>query len=210
MKIKICGLKRDEDIAYVNLYQPDYIGFVFAGEKRRIDPATAVRLKRQLASSIQAVGVFVNAVPDSICRLVEDRAIDIVQLHGDEDEAYIEALRRMLPAAVPVMKAIRVQSTEQVLAADRLPVDSLLLDAFSSNAYGGEGKTFNHDLIPELTTPYMLAGGIDKENVIKILDDIKRKNVTLPYCVDVSSSVETDGYKDKSKIQEIVSVIRQY
>ena len=93
MKIKICGLKREEDIEYVNVCKPDYIGFVFAGQKRKIDYDTAKHLKSKLDSSIRAVGVFVNENIEFIDRLVCDNIIDMIQLHGDEDGNYISRLK---------------------------------------------------------------------------------------------------------------------
>lgn len=212
MKIKICGLRRKEDIDYVNLWRPDMAGFVFAGEKRKIDYAMAKRLKESLHPEIKAVGVFVNADTEYIGRLAADNIIDMVQLHGDEDEAYIQGLRQsfreMGKSDIPIIKAVRVRSTEQVLTAEKLSVDYLLLDAFTEEEYGGSGKVFNHALIPNLEKPYLLAGGINCNNVIEIMDSLKEKNVTLPFCIDVSSSVEVDGYKDEDKIIAIISLVQ--
>lgn len=216
MKIKICGLKRNEDIAYVNAAKPDYVGFVFAGSKRKIDFDTAKALKQQLMGEIPAVGVFVNEDIDFIVKLVSEKVIDVIQLHGDEDETYVEALRKQLVNSIPdyedcvtIIKAIRVKSQEQVLEAEKINVKYLLLDAFKEDEYGGSGKVFDHNLIPKLTKPYFLAGGISSDNIIGILEMLKEKD-NLPYCVDVSSSVERDGVKDKEKINEIVKLIHRY
>ena len=92
-KIKICGLKRREDIDYVNKYQPDYIGFVFAGKKRKLTYDQAVDLKKYLISSIQVVGVFVNEDISFVEKLVKEHVIDLVQLHGQEGQKYIQALK---------------------------------------------------------------------------------------------------------------------
>lgn len=232
MDIKICGIKRIEDIDYVNRYRPEWIGFVFAGKKRKIDFDTAKLLKSRLEPSIKAVGVFVNEEIDYIIKLVANHVIDLIQLHGDEDEEYInklyESIKNMqLPVYningsknegkekgraaivndIPIIKAVRVKSTEQVLEAEKLPVDYLLLDAFMEDEYGGGGKVFDHRLIPNLSKPYLLAGGIDCDNVTKVVDSLKTKRITLPCCIDVSSSVETDGCKDAEKIKKIVSVV---
>ncbi len=211
MKIKICGLRRIEDVDYVNREHPDYIGFVFAGTKRKIDYETAVLLKKALDPAIQSVGVFVNEDISYIVRLVEENILDMVQLHGDETEEYIQALRFALrakqKAQVPIIKAVRVKSREQVLEAEQLPVDYLLLDAFIADEYGGSGKVFDHKLIPNLKKPYILAGGIDSKNVITILQSLSEEGKT-PVCVDVSSSVETDGFKDETKIKDMISVVR--
>lgn len=213
MKIKICGLRRQEDIDYVNLYKPDLIGFVFAGTKRKIDFDTAKQLKSRLAPEIKAVGVFVNAQITYIDNLVSNHIIDMIQLHGDEDEPYIKSLREQMQESgngtVPIIKAVRVESMDQVSAAEKLPADYLLLDAFTEGEYGGSGKVFNHNLIPDLQKPYLLAGGIGCDNVIEILERLKRKNVKLPFCVDVSSSVEVDGFKDKNKISAMISMVQK-
>ena len=209
MQIKICGLKRPEDVAYVNAAMPEYAGFVFAGTKRRIAPEYAKQLKEQMNPDIQTVGVFVNEEIPTIVQLVKEDTINIVQLHGDEDLAYIERMQEVLGSEahkVPVIKAIRVQNPEQIKEAEALPVDYLLLDAFHAGEYGGSGKVFDHNLIPPLTKPYLLAGGIDRNNVAEILRILEEKN-NLPMAVDVSSSVETDGIKDAGKIDALVHLV---
>lgn len=212
MKIKICGLRRQRDIDYVNLGRPDMVGFVFAGKKRRIDYKTAECLKERLNPEVKAVGVFVNEERAYIEGLIANGIIDMVQLHGDEDEAYIERLRqsvqRIGKGNIPFMKAVRVRSMKQVCEAEKLPVDYLLLDAFTDGEYGGSGKQFNYNLIPDLKKPYFLAGGIDFENVTEIVEKIRGKNVSLPCCLDISSSVEVDGYKDKDRVMRIISLVR--
>ena len=212
MKIKICGLKREEDVEHVNRWKPDYVGFVFAGEKRKIDYDTAKKLKSRLLPELQVVGVFVNEKHEFICRLVKDDIIHIVQLHGDEDADYIQQLKVELQANakkdIPIVKAVRVKNTKQVLEAEQLPVDYLLLDAFKDGEYGGSGKVFNHELIPHLNKPYFLAGGIDCKNVMEIIGKIRIKNVSMPLCVDVSSAVEVNGNKDGELIQEMISLVK--
>lgn len=219
MQIKICGLKRNEDVDYVNQTKPDCVGFVFAGAKRKIDYDTAKMLREKLDPSIPSVGVFVNAKIEFVVQLLEEGVIQIVQLHGDEDANYIQNLRHELEKSVvinknmsgniTIIKAIRVKSSEEVLEAEKMAVDYLLLDAFQEDEYGGSGKVFDHNLIPKLKKPYFLAGGITEGNVVGILDLLKRKD-NLPYCVDVSSSVETDGLKDRAKIAQIVEVVHEY
>lgn len=216
MKIKICGLKRKEDVRYVNQCKPDYIGFVFAGTKRRIDFETAQQLKKELNPDIQAIGVFVDEDIAFICSLVESGIIEGVQLHGNEDADYIERLSSSLGALrnhmenkhIPIIKAVRVQSKEQIIEADKLKVDFLLLDTFHEAQYGGSGITFNHLLIPKLTKQYILAGGIDLENVNEIVAKLKKEN-KMPMAIDVSSSVETAGIKDKDKIFKMVETVHK-
>jgi phosphoribosylanthranilate isomerase len=146
-KIKICGLQRAEDITFVNEYMPDYIGFVFAKSKRQVDYTKAKEMKCLLNSNIQAVGVFVNEPLENVVKLCKDNVIDIVQLHGNEDEEYINALKSKVDNQI--IKAVRVQNTQQILNAEKLPVDFLLLDAYNPNAQGGTGEIFNWDIIPK-------------------------------------------------------------
>lgn len=198
-KIKICGLKRLEDIYAVNEYKPDYIGFVFAHKKRLVSPELAYELKQHLNSSIKAVGVFVNAEIDFILKLVESGTIDIIQLHGDEDNAYISKLRTK--TSVPIIKAIRVKSAEDILAGESIQCDYLLLDTYADNAYGGTGKAFDWSIIPKINKPFFLAGGLSIKNIASAAE-------VNPYCLDISSGVETDGFKDKTKIAQIIKTIR--
>ena len=199
-KIKICGLIRVQDIEAVNEVLPDYIGFVFAESFRRVNHSQAKEMKRLLDERIRAVGVFVNTAQSEIVKLCNDGVIDLVQLHGDEDDRYISELKALIPN--PVIKAVRVQSTRQLLQAELLPCDFLLLDTYQKDAYGGSGKSFDRSLIPKLTKPFFLAGGLHAENVAEAIEDCH------PYCVDISSGVETDKMKDYKKIKEIVGIVR--
>ncbi len=199
-KVKICGLKSRRDVELVNDYCPDYGGFVFAGTKRKISFETAKELRALMDPEIQAVGVFVNEKIDFIEALCRDHIIQMVQLHGDEDEAYIQALKEKVE--VPIIKAVRVKSRQQVLEAEKLPVDYLLLDTFVEGAYGGSGLTFDTSLIPDLKKPYFLAGGLRTENVLDRIQDLS------PYGVDVSSGVETNGTKDEEKVRAFLYKIQ--
>jgi len=200
-KIKICGLSRQKDIETVNEYLPDYIGFVFAqGSRRQVDEETARNLKADLNPSIKAVGVFVNEAPERIIRLCKSNIIDIVQLHGDEGEEYMKALKYHIPNQI--IKAVRVRNTEDILHAIDLSCDFLLLDTYRENEYGGSGKTFDWSMISDISKPYFLAGGIHSDNVLQVI------NSYHPYCIDVSSGVETNGVKDAIKIKDIITKIR--
>lgn len=204
-KIKICGLSRFADILAVNEAQPDYVGFVFAKSSRQIRADKARQLKSELLPGIQAAGVFVNANIHEIRQMAgrgdgHDRVIDMIQLHGDEDENYIRRLKDYTD--LPVIKAVRVKSREQLLEAAKLPCDYLLLDTYTKEIYGGSGIAFDWNLIPELGKPYFLAGGIGFEN---LREAVKRH----PYCVDVSSKVETEGRKDRDKIVKTVGELRK-
>lgn len=198
-RIKICGLSRFTDILAVNEAMPDYIGFVLARSSRQITPDRARQLKRELNPRIGSVGVFVNAPIQEILDLTGEGTIDMIQLHGDEDAAYIRSLKSFTRA--PVMKAVRVQSSGQIEKAQDLPCDCLLLDTYVKNAYGGAGAAFDWNMIPALSKPYFLAGGIRREN-------LARAAAYCPYCLDVSSGAETEGRKDPSKIKELVDLLR--
>ena len=198
IKIKICGLKREEDIKYVNAAKPDYAGFVFAGTKRKISFEEAAKFKSFLDKDIKSVGVFVNEKIDNITMLCADNVIDFVQLHGDEDEAYIYRLKERINK--PVIKAVRIKHKVQDFDTK---ADFVLFDTYASGEYGGTGKTFEGKLIQEYKKPFFIAGGINAKNVTEIIKDLN------PYCVDISSGVETNGVKDFEKIKEIVDIVRK-
>lgn len=201
-KVKICGLSRIEDIQYCNELKPDYIGFIlgFPKSKRNITFDRAKELKSQLDGSIKSVGVFVNANIDFISKFCNENIIDLVQLHGNEDINYILELKSRVDK--PIIKAVRVQSEEEILRADAISCDYLLLDTYVANIVGGSGLTFDWSIVPRLNKPFFLAGGLTSENVSKA---IKMCN---PYVVDVSSSVEIDNFKSYYKIKEFISKVR--
>ena len=191
-KVKICGLCRLEDIDAVNQALPDFIGFVFAESRRRIEIKKAQMLKRRLDERIKAVGVFVNERIEIISNLYRKGIIDLVQLHGDEDLSYIRQLREC-----PVIKVVRIADVLPPLPEE---TEYLIFD----NKNGGSGKPFDWDLLKNLKGhKYFLAGGLSKKNVA---DAIQFLN---PFCVDVSSGVETDGLKDAEKILEFVRIVRE-
>lgn len=195
-KIKICGLRRREDIAFANELKPDYIGFVFAESKRKVTEEEAVTLRELLHPSIPAAGVFVDQSKDFIVRLVNRGIIQMVQLHGRESKQEIMELKEQIRC--PVIKAVRIpqaaEAKEAVLLAAELPVDYLLLDGGA-----GDGRTFAWEQIPaHVPKPYFLAGGISAENAKEALLR------TDAFALDASSSVETDGKKDYDKMRELI------
>ncbi len=194
-KIKLCGLSRMEDIEAANDLAIDYIGFVFAKSRRQVTPAMAVTLKAQLNADIQAVGVFVNAPVAEIAALVQTSVIDVVQLHGQEDAAYMQALKQVCPST-PIIKAVSV--TPQVDFTQWGDADYFLLD----NGAGGTGAAFDWALLPALCIPkpYFIAGGLHAENVAQVLR-------FAPYGVDVSGGIETNGNKDQAKMKQFVKTI---
>ena len=210
-KVKICGLTRSEDIECANKVKPDFIGMVFyAKSKRAVTLEQAAQLKAQLAPSIKAVGVFVNAEIDFIAKLAQASIIDIIQLHGDEDADYITSLRQELAnknVSVPIIKAIRVRSEESLLNLEQYTVDFFLFDTYKPGQYGGTGERFNLELegvtIPK---PYFIAGGLDASNIAEVIAANPKA-----FAVDVSGGVEdaATGLKSPQKIEDFVSQVRQ-
>ena len=197
-KIKICGLKRLEDITFANELKPDYVGFVFAKSRRQVSPEEAQILRGALVPSIPAVGVFVDQDMDLVARLLCKGIIQMAQLHGNETPEQIRYLKSKTDR--PVIRAVRVNTKEEVLMAQKLPVEYLLLDSGA-----GSGKTFSWSKIPKnLSKPYFLAGGIDAENAGKALEE------TEAFALDASSSVETDGVKDREKMKELIRRVQTY
>lgn len=200
-KIKICGLTRMEDIECVNELMPDYIGFVFTQSRRQVNEARAMSLKDKLNIGIKSVGVFVNEKPETIVRLCNIGLIDAVQLHGDEGEDYIARLKEGVN--VPVIKAVRVRNQRNIINAEKLSCDYLLLDTYKVGQYGGSGESFDWSMVAGINKPFFLAGGIHLDNVLMAI------NQTNPYAIDVSSGVERDGFKDQSKIREFITKVRR-
>lgn len=195
-KIKICGLTRPEDIQAVNRWQPDYIGLVFAGRKRRVTPAQARTLRAALHPSITAVGVFVNAPIELIRQLWREGTIQWVQLHGQEDEAYIRALRACVRA--PIIQAFSLQSRADVQRLQASSADLVLAD----HGGGGSGRRFDWSWTAYIQRPYILAGGITCQTIQEALR-------LRPYAVDISSGAETGGHKEEKKIQALVQCVRR-
>ena len=190
-----------EDVEYVNSCKPDFAGFVFAESKRKVTIDQALNLRNHLADEIIPVGVFVNEQTEKVAKLLNDSIIDIAQLHGDEDAAYINQLREQMKRG-KLIKAIRVADAGSLTDCEKIDVDYLLFDTFSLKEYGGTGRRFNWNLISGIKKPFFLAGGIHSDNVSEAIEQVH------PFAVDVSSAVETDGFKDKEKIIEIVTKVK--
>jgi len=196
-KIKLCGLSRPCDIEAANELKPDYIGFVFAQKSRRyVSGDAAAHLKNMLHPKIQAVGVFVNENADSVASLLEKGIIDIAQLHGSETNDYIKRLRTL--TSKPVIQAFRMDSEQDAYAANASHADYILLDS----GKGGTGEVFDWRIIRKISRPYFLAGGLTIHNVGDAL------GLLAPYAVDVSSGIETNGYKDRAKMRAFVNAVR--
>ena len=213
-KIKLCGMMKPCDIEYANRVKPDFVGFIFANTRRKISAAQAKQFREALDAEIPAVGVFVNEDISVITSLVQNGCIDLIQLHGEEDADYIRRLREVCD--VPVIKAVKVQTVEQIRQAAALPVDYLLLDTYRKGVLGGTGEAFDWELLREAKAaagdtaegemfgkPYFLAGGLHEGNL--------REAAALgSYGLDVSSGIETDGSKDFTKMVEVMELVRKF
>jgi phosphoribosylanthranilate isomerase len=202
VQVKICGLRRVEDALVAAEAGAAMLGFVFAPSRRRIEPEEAkeiiAEVKRRSAG-IAAVGVFVNATVDETNRTAQLCGLDFAQLSGDESNKVIGALD------VPAIKVLHVapgESTDRLrerVASVSSPL--LMLDTARAGSYGGTGETFPWNLVPELTRPFLLAGGLQADNVGGAIRAAK------PWGVDVSSGVETNGEKDQEKIRNFITAV---
>lgn len=202
------------DIEYANRVKPDFVGFIFANTRRKISAAQAKQFREALDAEIPAVGVFVNEDISVITSLMQNGCIDLIQLHGEEDADYIRRLREVCD--VPVIKAVKVQTVEQIRQAAALPVDYLLLDTYRKGVLGGTGEAFDWELLREAKAAagdaaegelfgksYFLAGGLHAGNL--------REAAALgSYGLDVSSGIETDGSKDFTKMVEVMELVRKF
>ena len=211
VKLKICGMRRSEDIEMANRHKPDYIGFVFAESPRKVSYEQAKELSGLLSDEIVPVGVFVNEHMKLIVDLFKDGIIEMAQLHGDEDEKYIRNLKdksiEETGKQIPVINAIEIK--------DGADYDDELLkwrdsasDYFILDSGKGSGKTFDWSLIDKesefFKNSIFLAGGLNSENLALAIGEFN------PFAVDLSSSVETDGFKDEKKIKEIIEIMENY
>ncbi len=202
MKIKLCGIRRFEDISYVNEFKPDYIGFVFAQSKRQISADFAAKLKAKLDGGIKTVGIFVNSSLKETAHTAEKAGLDVIQLHGDENESFISSLRNITDCEI--WKAVRIRTAEDIINGESMDADKLLLDSYSPESYGGTGKRADLDIIKKanIKTTFFLAGGLNKDNIISALRCVS------PFGADISGGIETNGFKDKNKIKEIINLVR--
>ena len=198
-RIKLCGLTRLKDIEAANALMPDYIGFVFAEKSRRfVPPEIAAVLREHLNPGIMAAGVFVDAPREQVAELLNRDTIQIAQLHGHEDEAYIRALRGLTDRTI--WKAFKITAPTDLKAADVSSADLVLLD----NGPGGTGEAFDWALLREFhARPYVLAGGLNPENAAEAIAALR------PFGLDVSSGIETEGRKDPGKMEKFVRAVRE-
>ncbi|MBR2676848.1 MAG: phosphoribosylanthranilate isomerase [Solobacterium sp.] len=196
--IKFCGLRREEDILAVNGIHPDYAGMILsAGYKRSVDREQAKRLKTLLDPGIAMCGVFVNEDVEYIASFVTEGIIDVIQLHGSEEDQMVQELKERFPK-VPVIKAFIIHNEEDVQKALSSSADRILLDGGA-----GEGRRVRLSLLKDVNREYMLAGGLDAENVSEAIRFLH------PYGVDTSSGIETDHRKDPKKMKAFAKAVRK-
>ena len=189
MKIKFCGIRRLEDVAFCNELQPEYLGMILSsGFRRTISPETAEQLVKAKSRSIAAVGVFVNETPEHIAQVLKQVPLDVIQLHGSETAEIVSGVRWR--TGLPVWKAVQVQTAADIQAARQLGADQLIAADWELIAGAKPAQ------------PFLLAGGLTPENVAEAAARVQ------PDGVDFSSGIETGGVKDYAKMKRIVTIIR--
>ena len=208
-KVKMCGISKVETIPAVVEAKPDYMGLVFAPSKRQVTVEQAEILVEELHKQcinhydtkvVKTVGVFVNETLDNLVRIADTANLDAVQLHGDEDEAFIQSLKER--TNVEVWKAIQIRSAADVEKWIDSSADMLLFDAYHKDERGGTGEVFDWSSLDTFERPFMLAGGIDSTNVARAIRTVR------PYGIDISSGIETNGMKDDKKITAFTKIVK--
>ena len=203
MKIKFCGIRRLEDVAAVNLCQPDYMGMILSGGFRRsISQELAQRLVQEKSDAIAVVGVFVNESSETICRMAEQVHLQVIQLHGNESAEQIQTLQQK--TGLPVWKALRIGTLEELEAAGTNPADCLILEGKTGAGIGGTGVCADWELLARHSwnRSFFLAGGLQPENVLEAIATVS------PTGVDFSSGIEEDGVKSLRRMKQLMTLIR--
>ena len=214
-KVKMCGISKVETIPAVVEAKPDYMGLVFAPSKRQVTVDQAKILVEELHrgyakkygsdtehdknDTIKTVGVFVNETVDNLVTIANEANLDAVQLHGDEDEAFIQSLKER--TNVEVWKAIQIRTAADTEKWIDSSADMLLFDAYHKDERGGTGEVFDWSSLDAFERPFMLAGGIDSTNVARAIRTVR------PYGIDISSGIETNGVKDDEKITAFTKIV---
>ena len=201
-KVKMCGISKVETIPAIVDAKPDYMGLVFAPSKRQVTVEQAKTLVDELHKhyEIKTVGVFVNETVENLLKIAEAVKLDVIQLHGDEDEAFIQSLKEC--TNVEVWKAVQVRSAADAEKWIDSSADMLLFDAYHKDERGGTGEVFDWSSLDAFERPFMLAGGIDSTNVARAIRTVR------PYGIDISSGIETEGVKDNEKIKAFTNIVR--
>ena len=208
-KVKMCGISKVETIPAIVDAKPDYMGLVFAPSKRQVTVEQAKILVEELhkqyavrynSETIKTVGVFVNETVENLLKIAEEVKLDVIQLHGDEDESFIQILKEQ--SNVEVLKAVQVRSAADAEKWIDSSADMLLFDAYHKDERGGTGEVFDWSSLDEFERPFMLAGGIDSTNVARAIRTVR------PYGIDISSGIETEGVKDDEKMKAFTNIVR--
>ena len=224
-KVKMCGISNVETIPAIIDAKPDYMGLVFAPSKRQVTVEQAKTLVEELykqnvvgnnseveqtepvtsldtasSETIKTVGVFVNETVENLLKIAEEVKLDVIQLHGDEDESFIQILKEQ--SNVEVWKAVQVRSAADAEKWIDSSADMLLFDAYHKDERGGTGEVFDWSSLDEFERPFMLAGGIDSTNVARATRTVR------PYGLDISSGIETNGVKDNEKMKAFTNIVR--
>ena len=215
VKVKFCGISQEDTIPVLGETRPDHVGFVFAPSKRQVTIEQAHSIVRTLQGSLQTtsgdtciscVGVFVNETIPNVIEVAKTVPLSVVQLHGDEDIAYIELLRSHIQeeqlGSIRIWKAIQVQTKEDIVQWERASIDGLVVDAYSKEERGGTGKTIDWSMLEDVQVLYYLAGGIGLHNVARAIRRLQ------PYGLDMSSSLEINGQKDVNTIRTMSQLIK--
>ena len=207
-KVKMCGISKVETIPAIVDAKPDYMGLVFAPSKRQVTVEQAEILVEELHKQcinhydtkvVKTVGVFVNEALDNLVRIADAANLDAVQLHGDEDEAFIQSLKER--TNVEVWKAIQIRTAADTEKWIDSSADMLLFDAYHKDERGGTGEVFDWSSLDAFERPFILAGGIDSTNVARAIRTVR------PYGIDISSGIETNGVKDDEKIKAFTKIV---
>lgn len=199
MKVKICGIKDIETAKIAIEAGADAIGFVFAESKREINMDEAKRIASSLPDHILKIGVFVDESKEVLESIFEEVGLTHLQLHGDESPEFCRSLK------YPVIKALRMETEMDVEKLTQYDCEYLLLDSPYGKFRGGNGTTFNWNLLSNHDInrkKLILAGGLKIDNVVDAVRLIK------PIMVDVSSGVETESVKDKEKIESFIKKVK--
>ena len=200
MEIKICGLKRVEDALMVNEFENiKYVGFVLANTPRKITIEKALEIKKNLRPDIKTVGVFAGQPMEEIIEIMEKADLDVCQLHSGETNEDCGFINKT------VWKSISVKDKESAeIAESYTNADGFVLDTFKKNQWGGTGETFDWSAVEDFSKNHftILAGGINSANVNDAIENVS------PNIIDLSSSVEVDGFKIYDKIKEFMESLK--
>lgn len=203
MRLKICGITNLIQAEAIASLGVDTLGFICVKDSPRyINPEEIKAITSQLPSETSKVGVFVNQSVEEIVNITKEGGLTAIQLHGDETPSFCAKLREFLPDR-EIIKVFRYQNSDSLANLDDYLslVDTILLDTYQKEVYGGTGKTFNWSELADFrpSRPWLLAGGLNPENVILALNTLKCDGI------DLSSGVESNpGEKDLNKIKQLL------